>query len=159
MALCRAFRPKHVIEFGIQVGTTAKLLLDNCPWIERYDGVDLPVGGKTFLSHQQNQVPEVPGELVLDNPKCHVLTEPPGDTIYGMAYIDGDHSREGVLRDSAFCREHVDGVIAWHDYNTERGVNEAIDHLNGDGNRIFLVDGTHVCFRLNHPTAGGILTH
>lgn len=47
LALARHVQPLRVVEFGIQDGRTARLLLDELPGIERYVGIDLPAGRLT----------------------------------------------------------------------------------------------------------------
>ena len=69
---------------------------------------------------------------------------------YDMAWIDGNHTWECVLRDTALALEvaRPEGVLVWDDYWKHcPDVMEAIDRMNDlTGNRITLVQGTRVCY-------------
>ena len=43
IALVRSVNPRHVIEFGVNVGRTAKAILANVPGIGGYTGIDVPL--------------------------------------------------------------------------------------------------------------------
>jgi hypothetical protein len=64
IALSRTFYPKTVIEIGIQRGETAKCILDNSPWIEKYIGIDVIPSHQTTLPVQRGEVPQIAGECV-----------------------------------------------------------------------------------------------
>lgn len=127
IALIGSVKPKGVLEFGVNVGRTAQAILEFCPTIERYEGVDVPVGYVTEKPVQRGEIPLVPGELVNRDPRfrlfirstgSHELTAKdlsPCDAIF----IDGDHSRKGVMNDTGLALELVrpGGIIIWHDYH------------------------------------------
>jgi len=72
LTLAWHFRPKHFLEFGVQEGTTAGILLELCPWIEKYTGIDVPPNFKTKWKAQQSEVPKKAGGLV-DDPRFNVI--------------------------------------------------------------------------------------
>ena len=158
MALCRTFKPRTVIEFGVQRGCTAKYLLDNCPWISEYVGIDVPPGTVPALRNQIREVPAIAGELVADNPKFRLIIRAKGTAdvssaelpIADMVFIDDDHSAAGVSLATTLARKILrpGGVCCWHDYgNRTAGVTEVIDRLNAtDGNQIVWVQGSWTCF-------------
>ncbi|MFF2448915.1 class I SAM-dependent methyltransferase [Neobacillus sp. NPDC058068] len=160
IALSRTFYPKTVIEIGIQRGETAKCILDNSPWIEKYVGIDVIPTYITPLAIQRGEVPQIAGECVKDDPRVELIVKPNGSRdlepsdlpAADLIFIDGDHSREGVLEDTLLAREVIrkGGIICWHDYGNHLvpGVTEVIDTLNMmEGNHIFFVEDTMICFQ------------
>lgn len=129
IALIAMTRPKIVVEFGVNVGRTAQAILEYVPGIEEYVGVDVPFGYVTPKVVQREEVPEQPGHMVKDDPRF-VLLLPPGGSKQltpvllpqqsDAVFIDGDHSREGVLNDTMLALQTVrpGGLIIWHDYHT-----------------------------------------
>jgi predicted O-methyltransferase YrrM len=127
ITLIASVNPKQVIEFGINVGRTAQAILEYVPGIEGYTGIDVPIGYVTAKEVQRGEVPQVPGELVKDDPRVTLLVRtggsqslrahelPEADAIF----IDGDHSRKGVENDTmlAWQRVRPGGIIVWHDYH------------------------------------------
>jgi predicted O-methyltransferase YrrM len=127
ITLIASVNPKQVIEFGINVGRTAQAILEYVPGIERYTGIDVPMGYVTTKEVQRGEVPQVAGELVKDDPRVTLLVRtggsqslranelPEADAIF----IDGDHSRKGVENDTmlAWQRVRPGGIIVWHDYH------------------------------------------
>jgi len=168
LALCRAFRPRTVIEIGVQRGATAKLLLDNCPWITEYIGIDVPPGTVMPLPGQQSEVPAAAGELVKADPRVKIIIrangsldlEPEDLPLADLVFIDGDHSSAAVAADTALARAILrpGGVCVWHDYNNRTvGVSPVIDQINtAEGNHICLVDGSWVCFEIRQT--GGVIS-
>lgn len=160
IALSRTFSPKTVIEIGIQRGETAKCILANSPWIEKYVGIDVIPNHITMLEVQRGEVPQIAGECVKDDPRVELIVKPNGSRdlepsdlpAADLIFIDGDHSTEGVLHDTLLARKVIKkgGIICWHDYGNHLvpGVSEVIDTLNlKEGNHIFLVEGTMICFQ------------
>lgn len=160
IALSRTFYPKSVIEIGIQRGGTAKCILDNSPWIEKYVGIDVIPTYTTTLAVQRGEVPQIAGECVKDDPRVELIVKPNGSRdlepsdlpAADFIFIDGDHSKEAVLQDTLLARQVIrkGGIICWHDYgnNLVPGVTEIIDTLNIlEGNHICFVEGTMVCFQ------------
>lgn len=161
LALARSFRPRVVVEIGVQAGITAALLLRECAWIERYYGVDIPADGKARLEQQQSEVPPMAGLLARKDRRFTALVSDLGSRdpevraldLADLVYIDGSHAAQDVAADTELARHLTrdGGVICWHDYNnsTVPGVAQVIDSLNAaGGDRIILVDGTWVCFEI-----------
>ncbi|CAM4388419.1 class I SAM-dependent methyltransferase [Paenibacillus alkaliterrae] len=158
LAFSRTFLPKTVIEIGIQRGATAKCILVNSPWIEKYIGIDVTFDYKTPLTIQQNEVPQVPGEYVKDDPRVQLIVKPNGTRdltpadlpAADLIFIDGDHSESGVLLDTLLARRVIrkGGIICWHDYGNQvvPGVKAVIDSLN-EGNHICLIESGQLCFQ------------
>lgn len=161
IAFSRTFRPKTVIEIGIQRGTTAKCILDNSPWIETYIGIDVAPGYRAPVPIQQGEVPQIAGEMVGHDPRVKIIVKPNGTRELAPAdlpaadliFIDGDHSLTGVLLDTQLARQVIrkGGIICWHDYGNYLvpDVSAAIDSLNiKEGNHICLIENGHLCFQI-----------
>ncbi|WP_078412211.1 class I SAM-dependent methyltransferase [Priestia abyssalis] len=161
LAFSRTFYPKVVVEIGISHGGTAKCILENSPWIERYIGIDVVPNYKTSLSIQQAEVPEIAGAAVKNDPRVELIIKPNGSRdlnatelpIADLILIDGDHSSEGVLNDTHLARKIIrkGGIICWHDYGNSAvpGVKEVIDNLNiKEGNHICHIENSLICFQI-----------
>lgn len=159
ISLFQTFKPKTVIEIGIQKGSTAKILLANGPWVEKYIGIDITPDSTPPLKVQYEEVPLKAGELILDDPRIEILVKPNGTRdltatdlpAADFIFIDGDHSENGVLYDTRLARQVIraGGIICWHDYDHSPvpDVTKVIDKLNIiEGNHICLVEDTMVCF-------------
>jgi predicted O-methyltransferase YrrM len=159
IALLRPHRPRHVIEFGVNVGRTAKAILANVPGIERYTGIDVPADYVPEKPVQRGEVPTAPGDLVNGDPRFALIIRPRGSHDLtpaelepaDAAFIDGDHSRAGVLNDTALARAVLrpGGMIIWHDYH-DRGtvdVREVLDEMFRDGEPIARVERTWLAFQ------------
>lgn len=119
--------PKRVIEFGINEGRTAQAILEYVPGIEQYIGVDVPPDYVTAKEVQRGEVPQVAGRLVGGDPRVTLLVPEGGSRSLtpqdlpqiDAAFIDGDHSRDGVEHDTLLAMEAVrpGGIIVWHDYH------------------------------------------
>src|SRR4029077_15175386 len=132
-----------------------KATLANVPGIERYTGVDVTPGYVPEKAVQRNEVPTNPGELVKDDPRFQLVLRPrgsldliPWDLPFAEAmFIDGDHGRLAVKRDSELAVEVVrrrPGIIIWHDYHDlgTVDVKPVLDALHRDGRDIVHVEGT-----------------
>src|SRR5699024_9932926 len=107
--------PSVIAEFGVNTGRNAVAAIRNIPSIERYIGVDVPVGYRTHMVVQRNEVPENPGclaeglsqfELIVRDNGTFDLTAndfPRCDAVF----IDADHSRAGVLNDRILALDIV----------------------------------------------------
>ncbi len=157
LALSQTFRPKIVIEIGIQRGVTSKILLTQAPWIEKYVGIDITPDARPTLEGQYDEVPLKAGELVSSDPRVEVVVRPNGSRdlrvtdlpVADLMFIDGDHSETCVLHDTWLARQVVraGGIICWHDYNNVTDVTKVIDDFNiREGDHICSVTGTWVCF-------------
>lgn len=126
-ALIGSVSPKTVIEFGVNTGRTAQALLEYVPGISNYVGIDVPHGFITPKQVQRGEVPERPGELVAMDSRFMLMLPQGGSATLDptqlpecdAVFIDGDHSREGVLNDTLLTlqRIRVGGIIVWHDYH------------------------------------------
>ena len=161
IAFSRTFRFQTVIEIGVQRGETAKHILSNSPWIQRYIGIDLPPDSFTTLSLQQGELPKQAGELVLEDPRFELILKPQGTKDLkaidlpeaDFILIDGDHSKEGVLYDTDLARQVIrhGGIICWHDYGNSLvpDVTGVIDHLNqSENDQICLIENGFLCFQI-----------
>jgi len=159
LALCRVFRPQTVIEIGVQRGATARQLLDGCPFIRHYIGIDVPPATRMPLPGQQSEVPAVAGEFASGDVRFRLslrhglLDLKPADLPRaGLVLIDGDHSAAAVRADTALARAVLwpGGIIAWHDYgNRTVEVTGVIDALNrAEGDRICHVEPGMICFEI-----------
>lgn len=161
ISFSRTFLPKTVIEIGIQRGLTAKCILDNSPWIEKYVGIDVLPSHITTLAIQREEVPHSAGERVKDDSRVEFLVKPNGSRdltpsdlpVADLIFIDGDHSMEGVLHDTLLARQVIrkGGIICWHDYGNYLvpDVSAVIDSFNiKEGDPICLVENTMLCFQI-----------
>ena len=118
-------RRETMIEFGVNSGRTARVILDHFQFL-RYIGVDVLPGYQTISPVQRHEVPENAGEFVRGDLSFQLRLSrrgsldltcddlPPADVVF----IDGDHSAEGVWNDSTLAYEIVrpGGLVIWHDY-------------------------------------------
>jgi predicted O-methyltransferase YrrM len=158
VALVRSVSPRHVIEFGVNVGRTAKAIMANVPGIERYTGIDVPLDYVPILALQLDNVVPNPGEMVLSDPRFHLIIRPRGSLDLtaadlepcDVAFIDGDHGREAVLHDTMLARALVrpGGVIVWHDYHTIGNVDvmAVLDEMHHAGAAIQRIDNSWLAF-------------
>lgn len=127
IALIRDHAHERIVEFGVNNGRTAKVLMENVPGIKLYIGVDVPPGYVTEKTVQRGEVPGVAGELVRDDPRVLLLVPPEGSHdlcaedigLIDAAFIDGDHSTRGVLQDTGLALANVrpGGILIWHDFH------------------------------------------
>jgi predicted O-methyltransferase YrrM len=158
VALIKSVRPKVVLEFGTNRGMTARRILDNVPTIERYIGIDLPADRVPTLACQRTEVPSEAGAEAASDPRFFLLLrESKALTIDQLepadaAFIDGDHSEEGVFEDSTIAAALVrrGGILVWHDYNNPAvGVTAVLDRLCEQGWPIVSIEGSWIayCYR------------
>ena len=156
--LVSSVAPRVVLEFGVNLGKTARAILDANPLIELYIGVDLPPGRQPRLACQQSEVPDVPGKFAASDPRFRLLLGEsttfeahdlePVDAVF----IDGDHSAIGVEHDSRVARQLLrpGGICVWHDYgNAGVEVTGVLDRLAGEGWPICRVAGTWLAYMRN----------
>lgn len=152
--------PRVVIEFGVNLGRTAKAILTACPDIETYIGVDVPREFRPRLACQHLEVPHDAALHVLADRRFWLLccsqgsmTLRPSDLEpIDAAFIDGDHSLEGVSHDSRLARSLLrpGGIIVWHDYgNPAVEVTAALDRFVELGWPICHVEGTWLAYMRN----------
>ena len=163
IALIRSVWPRHVIEFGVNVGRTAKAIMANVPGIEAYTGIDVPLSYVPLLALQLDNAVPNPGEMVLDDPRFKLIVSTRGSfdlTVDDLepcdaAFIDGDHGREAVLHDTMLARALVrpGGIIVWHDYQLLGNVDvkDVLDEMHQAGDAIYRVDDTWLAFERRPP--------
>lgn len=149
---------RTVVEFGCNSGRTAAAILRNVPTVERYIGVDVPVGYRPACRVQRSEIPQIPGELALADSRFELVLSERGSFELTPAdlpkcdavFIDGDHSEAGVLNDYALAKAIVrpGGIIVFHDDNGLRtvDVSRVLDGLCDGGAEITHVAGTWLAF-------------
>lgn len=156
--LVAVVKPRTVVEFGVNVGRTAQAILEYVAGIESYVGVDVPLGYVTPKEVQRGEVPEQPGVMVKDDPRFQLLL-PEGGSVNLSAtdlpecdavFIDGDHSREGVLNDTTLALQRLrpGGIVIWHDYHTlgTVDVRAVLDEKKRAGWPLHHVEGTWLVY-------------
>jgi predicted O-methyltransferase YrrM len=139
--LVKSVEPKVMIEFGCNLGITAKRILENVPTLEKYIGIDVESKYKTTLKCQREEVPDAAGCYANDS-RFHLLICPtqcltendlePCDAVF----IDGDHSFYAVRHESQIARDLVrpGGIIIWHDFqNPAVEVTAVLTGLEAEG--------------------------
>lgn len=148
---------RRVLEIGINEGGTAQLLLRNCSTIDSYVGIDVPYGFATALNAQRREVPQIAGRLVYEDPRVKIILKPTQDIDplevgpCDFAFIDADHSKAGVERDTFLARRCIRrGTIVWHDYRNSgeepTEVNHVLDRWVDDGVPIIHINGTWLAY-------------
>ena len=158
LTLVHVFRSRFIVEFGVQAGLTAKIVLTQFSHIQQYEGVDITKGGTVPLAHQQNEIPSNAGRHAMDDNRFHLTLRPRGtrdlspQKLRGadFIFIDGDHSASGVAYDTelAYSILRGRGIVCWHDYGTESGVTQFLDGLDTYQPQICHVLHTSVCFHI-----------
>jgi predicted O-methyltransferase YrrM len=150
--------PRHVIEFGVNVGRTAKAVMANVPGIERYIGIDVPIDYVPLLALQLDNAVPNPGEMVLSDPRFRLIVSARGSldlTVDDLepcdvAFIDGDHGRAAVEHDTMLARALVrpGGIIIWHDYQSLGNVDvkDVLDEMCLAGAPIYQVLNSWLAF-------------
>lgn len=157
-----AFRmPWRVLEFGINEGRTAELLLRTSPWIQHYCGIDIYASFEPAWEHQRS---EIPGNgrvaCLVKDPRLVTVMSSIGTyegiqnltgRLYDLIFIDADHTREGVARDTAIALSVAAprACIVWHDYAADvPGVMRFLDEQSAAGVPVVHVLGTRMAFRM-----------
>lgn len=147
--------PKVMIEFGCNVGITAKRVLENVPTIEKYIGIDVPSDFITTLECQLTEVPGRAGGYVADSDRFYLLTLPSARVTKGhlepcdAIFIDGDHSYKAVMHESKMANDLVreGGIIVWHDFtNAAVEVSQALNELHASGWPIESIEGSWLAY-------------
>lgn len=158
IAMVRSVSPRHVVEIGVNEGRTAKAILANVVGIERYTGIDVPLGYVPAKPVQRYEVPIHPGHLVRDDPRFHLMVRPRGSLDLTQrdlqpadaVFIDGDHGRGAVENDSALALAVIrrPGIIVWHDLHDlgTVDVKPVLEALRGAGRNITHVKDTWLAF-------------
>lgn len=128
VALVKSVNPVRVIEFGCNVGRTAKVILREVKSIESYVGVDVNPGYKYDCEVQKNETPNNPGVMVRDDWRFKLMLSDRGTFDLtkkdlwsaDVVFIDGDHSYVAVKHDTQLAFDIIadGGIVIWHDYHT-----------------------------------------
>lgn len=137
--LARRRRPRRFLEIGTNRGHTTRILAGKFPEMEivTVDPGDQVPPGERPPNQATEYLPQHQiGELARDCANVRVVKRRVGevdwrDARFEMIFIDGNHAYGDVLRDSHLALRLVTspGVIVWHDFNTVRDVNLALDEL------------------------------
>jgi len=151
-------KPIKAVEFGINEGKTAQILL-NEGFVKEYIGIDIPSGEKPSLKFQYKETPLKPGRVVEKDSRVKIILS---NTLrrekcltnisdVDFVFIDGDHSIEGVLNDSLLAINMVNkgAIICWHDYSLVSETTRVLLYLNDVKKwNIRHIEGTFICFML-----------
>jgi hypothetical protein len=142
VSLCKAHRSEVFLELGVRYGHTAKFILDQCPKIMKYIGVDVPVDFVPENKIQKLEIPMQVGIMAFGDKRFHPVTLNNGtqdiedktiifEYLFDFIFIDADHSFNGVKRDTEIAKNLIreNGVIVWHDYGNESGVTSYLDSI------------------------------
>lgn len=158
--LVEMVEPKKVIEFGINIGRTAKALLREVESISEYIGVDVLPGYITPMKVQRREIPEQAAEMVINDKRVKLFVSEKGSfdlkredlPVLDVAFIDGDHSRAGVEQDTMLARAKVrkGGLIIWHDYHDIGNVDvrDVLHDYQDQGHEIYHVKDTWIAYEI-----------
>jgi predicted O-methyltransferase YrrM len=143
--------PECMVEIGVNIGLTAKAVLDHIESIRRYIGIDVPIGYRFELAFQQDDRPAEPGHLVKDDARFRLILrgEEALPQSSDVVFIDGDHGPRNVLQDSLWAASVIrsGGLIIWHDYQkTPAEVTGVLDQLYAEGRKLVHVAETSLVF-------------
>lgn len=157
-ALAATVAPRVVVEFGVNEGLTARMLLRAFPSIVDYRGVDVLPGYVTACAVQRREVPAQPGRFAQSDQRFRLVLKRRGTfdlraddlPFADMVFIDGDHGRAAVKHDTALARDIVrpGGLIVWHDYHHAGTVDVAdvLEEMAAGGAPIHHIAGTWLAF-------------
>lgn len=160
LTLIDSVKAETVIEFGVNNGRTPLAVLRNIKTVKHYVGIDVEMGYKTEMPVQRNEVPAIPGELVLDDARFKLLVSANGSFDLSpndlpkadVAFIDADHSMRGVLNDYTLARQVVrsGGLIIFHDDNCLPvvEVTQTLNKLVEMGKVINHIEGTWLSYEV-----------
>jgi predicted O-methyltransferase YrrM len=135
LALVNKHRPKRVLDFGINEGSTAAFILDHCPWIEEWVGIDLIP--EKFP--QRGIVPKQAGWKAAHHPQLRIVLtdETVADfkrkmekhiargrccgvdvKVFSAILMDANHEEKETQRDTEACEPFAapNCLWAWHDF-------------------------------------------
>lgn len=158
LALFHQYEPKTVLDFGVNDGSTAAFLLEHCPWIKHWVGVDL----RPELFPTRGIVPKQAGRLAAhDGRYSSLLTDETVDDFqrrltelgwrFDCIIMDANHEDWATKRDTDACEPFAAKpcLWLWHDYNVDSrqapagrpfGVLGYIDDLNAGERNIHTPD-------------------
>lgn len=151
--IAESLKPRQILEIGVRAGYSGLTFLDAVPNCE-VTGIDFygdeqavnTHGGKRrFQEHARKILPEDRYTLeIIDT--ATLLELPPAD----LVYIDGDHTREGCLRDLRLAAAAARKAILVDDYDSISSVREACDQFANEspGWHSWQLDNYHSGFML-----------
>lgn len=169
-ALVDSVKPTRVVEFGCNMGRTAKVLMREVKSIVSYVGVDVLPGYQFKCQVQKNEIPFNPGGFALDDVRFELVLRDRGTLdlrredlgTCDVVFIDGDHSYDAVIHDSVLANSIVrpGGMIIWHDYHGQPvvDVRRALEEIAEGGVKIQYVKDTWLAFYCHPNTREGV-TH
>lgn len=161
LSLVSTVQPTAMVEFGVNEGLTASAVLSEIKSIEKYWGVDVPIGYKTECQVQRGEVPRQPGVLAASDPRFELVLRKNGSLDLtsndigpcDAVFIDGDHGRRAVTHDTALALAILrsPGIIIWHDYHDGPvHVKSCLEQMRDEGRDIVHVEDTWLAFeRIN----------
>lgn len=160
MALIESVKAETVVEFGVNNGRNPAAVLRNFAFVKQYIGVDVPPEYETQMRVQRNEIPVIPGELALKDPRFKVIVKPRGTFDLtekdlpkaDVVFIDADHSYIGVMNDYALAKKIINpgGMIIFHDDNCLPvvEVTQALNTLCEQGAKIYHVENTWLAYEV-----------
>ncbi|MBX5463721.1 MAG: class I SAM-dependent methyltransferase [Steroidobacteraceae bacterium] len=158
MHLIESVAASVVIEFGVNNGRTPAAVLRNVQSITNYVGIDVTRDYRTIMPAQRKEIPIKPGRLAAHDPRFQLIVRrrgsfdlTPADLPQAdVAFIDADHSRQGVMNDYSLARKVVrpGGIIVFHDDNClpTVEVTQTLNDLCDEGREIVHVAGTWLAY-------------
>jgi predicted O-methyltransferase YrrM len=155
--------PQTMVEIGVNTGRTACVILREFRSLLHYIGIDVEPDYVPVLEAQRGEVPRNPGVHATSDPRFDLMLSRRGSLDLGPAdigpadviFIDGDHSAEVVMHDTALARAIVrpGGIIIWHDYHDLAGIDvrHVLDGFHRDGHDIKHIAGTWLAFERPAP--------
>lgn len=140
LALFRQFLPLRVLEFGIGAGTMASFLLDNCPFIADYVGVDLlpkepPYRNRRlFTILTDGTVKDFHEKLCLHVGDVH--------RYFDAIILDANYGHESSKRDTEACRPFLrgGGLCFWRGDGKHPGITKYLSALVCGRRKIMVPD-------------------
>ncbi|MBT1509453.1 class I SAM-dependent methyltransferase [Bradyrhizobium sp. SRL28] len=150
LTLIKSVEPHTMVEIGVNVGLTARAVLENIPSIERYIGIDVHAAYQFEIPAQRIEHPGEPGQLVKDDPRFELrLRGAELPHAADVIFIDGDHGKRAVMADSVWAAAIINhgGLIIWHDYgNPTVEVTGVLNRLQAQGRNLTHVENTWLVF-------------
>ena len=152
LKLVEGVAPRVMIEIGVNIGLTAQAVLRHIATIEHYVGLDVGPHYRFEIAAQQIERPDEPGKLVKHDPRFELVLRderPIALPRPNVVFIDGDHGREAVRRDTDLATALLlpGGMIIWHDCgNPAVEVTPVLEQLSAEGREIWHVAGTWIAF-------------
>lgn len=137
-----------IVELGVHKAQNAAFILDHCPTIESYVGVDL---WRTTDDYPTDRLEDFRAAVGVADENIGVLSllemstvgsaELFDDGVVDLVFIDADHSYEAVVADieAWWPKVRDGGLLAGHDYG-KAGVRRAVEGTFGERVKIVGID-------------------